>query len=325
VARLIEPCFHLDEHGLTGRICNIVNAQSAPLSELSLSKRRYSNERTISECTEILTDLQDEAINLMGNSICGPIPWAYEHLKQHLEKNETRWSLEALRYAISFLQISDLRRETELGCSSAPEWMLKFYSESIVPLTFETIPEASSLMPRYSLSETVSAQESAAAQNALRRNLTPVYTVYGELSRFQEQLLSDLPKVGPPTEAQFDWARAAEWFATSFILTANPLVGVPLTVMRWSQKCRLQQNNDEFLRVFDERFCRYLEQWQHLYDVYIPAGRTQLAFIEEKCGHIFVETSVRMLRDLDRRDFDLSGIPIRYRALLWSLKSQLKD
>jgi len=173
---------------------------------------------------------------------------------------------------------------------------------------------------RYDLSFDARAMESQNGQVALKRNLGSVYSELGEIATAQSKLASYLPQLRSIAERSgMTWGEGAGWFARGAIVAANPLIGVPLLLVKYFTDREARKQAEAFLNRLRNEFVDYLNDCGRLVDLHMPVAQDQARFIEDRLKRILEVTMPRILKDLADAGFSLKDVPGAYDDWIKSL------
>ena len=290
-------------------------------AESPVVRRDSANPRYIAECDRHLTELSQIATHLCGGSLFSTIPQAYQHLDDYLKSNTNRSIPEILHYSVSFESGSNLRTTLEQHCDRISETILETYTQQLVPLTFQAIPEAGHLSSRYQLNQTVFNIEASGAQGSLKRNLGPVYSSLAELGRLQESLRFAIPRVQSLLAGrETNWGDVAMNFGKGVLSVAHPMIGIPLIIGGFFKDSEKDKQREQEWNVISQQFDLYLKQWDLLLQCYEPVYQRQVAFITEKSNQLLRQQPLKILNDLDAQGYRLKHAPTAYANYVSKLK-----
>ena len=211
----------------------------------------------------------------------------------------------------------------EQACVDVMETILAFYSVDLLPLIFDSVPEAKHLRSRYTLTQEYITQQSLSGQNSLKRNLSPVYSELTEISRVQEQLMAAYPQVQSVLgDGQDGWGNMAMGFGSGALAVANPLIGVPLLIYRWANENKKGDFNNAFVANWCDRFVELCRRWDGLDAMYKPIYESQCRFIVEKINAISENAVLRILTELDAEGFNLKRVPATCQRFVADVKER---
>ncbi len=282
-----------------------------------------SNPGHIAATKECLRELSQIGTNLCIGGLHQTISAKFQDLGAYLAQNQNNFSLEVIWNSISFAKAADIRTEMEQTCVEIMELILAIYSTEFVPMIFDSVPEAVGLKSRFTLTEAYTAQESSNGQNALRRNLSPIYSELNELARVQEQLISSFPQVQAMVgDGSTDWGDTALNFGAGALAVANPLIGVPFLIARICGGSKKDEANNMFMQHWGVRLDEYWNRWNRVYNGYQPVFESQCRFVEEKMRDISERAIPNLLAELDAQGFNLKRVPATYQVFLKDIKQK---
>jgi hypothetical protein len=288
-------------------------------------KGASANHEYILSAREELKKIENLLTPRLTLELTSLIPGLRQSLAERLEQANEQNFFEVFSYAISFAKAGDVRTEIERRCGLVTEMILDVYEQKLLPIIFESVPDAAAFKNRYELTQDVRAQEALNGQAALKRSLSQIYSELAELGRLQERLTNYLPELQRLRNAGTNWGSFARSFAGGAIGAVHPLIGIPLVIANWFGDKEKQQREDAFVHTAMNEFTDYLGRWEKLYNLWLPVCEEQRVYIEEKMRRIFEASVPRILTDLDVADLSLKRVPEAYSRLLQDIQSDLED
>jgi len=295
------------------------------MSGRNLPARRKipKNPGHIAATKECLRELSQIGTNLCIAGFHQTIPAKFQDLDAYLAQSQNNFSFEVIWNSISFVKAADIRTEMEQACVEIMELILAIYSTEFLPMIFDSVPEAAALKARFTLTESYTAQESLNGQNALRRNLSPIYSELNELARVQEQLISTFPQLQAMVGGgSTDWGDTALNVGAGALAVVNPLIGVPFLIARICGGNKKDDANNIFMGSWATRLDEYWNRWNRVYNGYQPVFESQCRFVEEKMRDISERAIPNILTELDTQGFNLKKVPDTYQVFLKDIKQK---
>jgi len=313
----------LSRRTIGGHITTGSGIENCILPNLSTRPENPANLAHISTTKDYLQELSQIGTSLCIVKLHPTIPERFQRLEAFLAENKDNVSLMVIKNFISEMKVADIRTDMERSFVEIMELILFIYSNEFLPLIFDAIPDASHLKSKYALTEACMAQESLNGQNALRRNLAPVYSELNELARVQEQLISSFPQLQATLgDGSTDWGAAALKIGAAGLTVAHPLFGIPLLISRlWGDK-KEEKIKAQFAELWGTRLGEYWHRWNLVCTRYESVLEHQARFIEEKMRDVSERAIPRILVDLDAQGFDLEKVPARYREFLQEIRQK---
>jgi hypothetical protein len=288
---------------------------------LQVPSKTAGNHEYIRITADYLRQLSPIGTNLCAYSLWNTIPAADQYLAEYTQK--TAQSSEAILTFISMVKASDLHTALERACVEIMDRIQAIYSTELIPMIFNSVPEAAHLRERYELKQDYLAHQSLVGQSALKRNLSPIYCELGTISRLQEQLIATFPQFraiidNNPNSVENN----ALGFGAGILTVVHPLLGAPLLIHRWFSDNHKTEANKAMATDWWQRFNEFCDRWRNLYTDYQPVYEMQYQFIEEKLKNICEKVGPSILSDLDAAGFDLQRVPLTFQNFLADIKRQ---
>src|SRR5665213_750841 len=222
---------------------------------LPVSREIPRNPEYILATKECLGELSQIGINLCASRLFDAIPAVVQDLGEYLQQNQNNLSPEVTWKFISVVKAADVRTQMEQACVEIMETILAIYSTEFLPMIFTSVPEANHLKARYVLSQDYITQQSLNGQNALKRNLSPVYSELVELSRVQEHLISSFSQLQVSMgDNSADWGHVARNVVGGAVTVANPLIGISILLSNYFTGNEKDNNKKAFINSWWDRF-----------------------------------------------------------------------
>ena len=285
------------------------------------------NAAYISGCEVVL----HEMVVFFGKELTWPllatVPLKYEDLvaySQNCEKNQTPFP-EAYRTVLQYVRPCEIRAEIEAACVRVVEMLFWLYSDLLSDTIFKSASRASQLQHHHALTQAARAQDSLTGQNALRRNISPLYAHLDSMGRLHSELSDRISQVEVLCmNSGFTWGAVFQNLGMGVMIAANPYVSIPMAISTFFRNKRKEEEEQAFLGQTLRRFCEYMESWNVLQAHFSTAYGAQLEYVEATVKTICCGSAMRILKDLDAHGCSLKGTPAALRTAFEAAKANFE-